>query len=172
MKHDVTRAKTIAEVFDLAAKNGKSEFQISGRKKVITEFVMNNIVKIVPLKKDDVVLDIGFGNGALFQKIHDKVKILYGIDFENIVKRFKEKFKKYNNVIIKKGCSTKLSFKKEFFDVIIINSVMHYLSNKTRGRETVSEICRVLKKKVTHTLEKFPLLMKEKSEESQILLKS
>lgn len=56
------------------------------------------LIKLIPLDKNNIVLDIACGDGALSHLIHDKVGKYYGVDFsEEFIKKAKS-IRKFSNV--------------------------------------------------------------------------
>ena len=54
---------------------------------VINNAMYRNTVSLIELKSDEKMLDIGYGNGFLLQKLYKKCKVdLYGIDISEDMK--------------------------------------------------------------------------------------
>lgn len=78
---------------------------------------------------EDVVLDIGCGNGALSYDLAKKVKKVVAIDLsESNIKIAKEKYFSLN-IEYKIGDATKFDF-KEKFDIIILSNVLEHIENR------------------------------------------
>ena len=94
-------------------------------------------------RKKFKILDLGFGNGVHLNMLNKQGFKCYGIESsEFIINEYKKKYR--NNVIIKKGCFTKIAFKKEFFNCVVCNAVLYY-ENKKNAKKGFEEIYRVLK---------------------------
>lgn len=87
------------------------------------KFFLDNI------SKDDKVLDIGCGNGALVYDIAEKAKLVVGIDIEE--KNINKARSKYNKSNIKYivGNATK-DLNTEKFDVIILSNVLEHIDDR------------------------------------------
>ena len=88
------------------------------------QFFIDNI------SKNDIVLDIGCGNGALTYDLAKKVKEVIGIDIEEKNIKFANKNYKRENLKFIIGDSTKYKFNKKF-DVIILSNVLEHIENRT-----------------------------------------
>lgn len=98
------------------------------------------------LDKNDIVLDLGCGNGYQTIKAAQKCKKIIGLDKNtqnlNIAKKM-SKDKKINNIQFKElDLEKKLIFKNNYFDKVLILDILEHLNN--RG-QFLSEIKRVLK---------------------------
>ncbi len=113
-----------------------------------------NLLRLLDLKdiKENIdILDIGCGQGFFIEKILKSIEIntskyinIYGIDLSaDLIKMAINKFSKYNNIHLKNGDASKLSFiKSESIDKVF--SVLA-LQNMEKINEVVGEINRVLK---------------------------
>ncbi|MEJ2544089.1 MAG: methyltransferase domain-containing protein [Calditrichaceae bacterium] len=107
------------------------------------------LLEIVKLKSKIKVLDIGSGSGfpiiELSQRLGDSCKV-YGIDsWPEAVERSRLKTKSWNitNLEIIEGKAEKLSFKDNYFDLIISNNG---INNVEDDKIVMKEISRVSKK--------------------------
>ncbi len=106
--------------------------------KVEEDFLKKNI------KKEDVVLDIGCGNGRVMKILSGISKKVYGIDNdESAVELCKDNLKGFENVEVSLQDAEKINFKDGFFDVVICSEVFVNFG-KTKFK-ILSEIKRVLK---------------------------
>jgi len=87
--------------------------------------------------KDDAVLDIGCGNGALCYDVAKKVKKVVGIDLnEKNVSFAKQKYSEENIEYI---CGDALKdLPNEKFDVIIMSNVLEHIKNRVEFLETLT----------------------------------
>ena len=101
----------------------------------------------VPKKifKNKKVLDAGCGGGRYSYAIYKiGAKSVIGLDYGDIgLKVAKKNYGKINNLSFKKGDVLNLPFKKNTFDTVFSNGVIHHTSNVKKG---ISELVRVCKK--------------------------
>lgn len=70
-----------------------------GQHFLINKNIIDKIVDALDLSKQDIVLEIGGGKGALTEKIVDKVKKIYVVEIStNLANFLKEKFCSYSNL--------------------------------------------------------------------------
>lgn len=107
-------------IFSIAAENG---LHPKHRLMNYHKFFVENV------SEDDIVLDIGCGNGALTYDIAKKAKHVYGIDFNE--KNIEYAKKKYNaaNITYIIGDATNYQFNKNF-DVIVLSNVLEHIENR------------------------------------------
>ncbi|MEW6068413.1 MAG: class I SAM-dependent methyltransferase [Nitrospirota bacterium] len=81
------------------------------------------------VSEDDIVLDIGCGNGALTYDIAKKAKYVFGIDIN--AKNIEYTKKKYNadNITYIIGDATEYKFNDKF-DVIVLSNVLEHIENR------------------------------------------
>lgn len=90
-------------------------------------------------------LDVGCGTGAHIPFV--KSGNIYCIDIvDEYIEFVRKKFKKMNNVFVKKANIMKLPFKDNFFDFVLCSSVLECLNNKSDVKKAIGEMKRVLKK--------------------------
>ncbi|MEM4254931.1 MAG: methyltransferase domain-containing protein [Candidatus Norongarragalinales archaeon] len=103
------------------------------------------------LKKNDVVLDAGCGNGVNAISFAPFVRKIYAVDFSpkmvEYAKRNVRKAKLSKKIIASKADVLKLPFKNSFFNVAAYFAVAHHFSGKRELQLLFSEMSRVLKKK-------------------------
>lgn len=95
------------------------------------------VIKLIPKKKDQRILDIGCGDGVLLSQI--KSGRLYGVDLDEsslIYATAKIKAK-----LLKSGAE-KLPFRNNFFEVVMATEIIEHLTNP---QLMLAEIQRVLK---------------------------
>ncbi|MBU4310491.1 16S rRNA (adenine(1518)-N(6)/adenine(1519)-N(6))-dimethyltransferase RsmA [bacterium] len=84
-----------------------------GQNFLIDEGILNKIVEIADLSKNDIVIEIGPGIGTLTKKLAEKAKKVLAIEIdENLVKLLKEILKSYSNVEIIQADILKINLKK------------------------------------------------------------
>ena len=96
------------------------------------------------LKKQDVVLDLGCGNGQNTLKASKFVKKIVGIDYDEFSLNIVEKTAKRKNTSFKKlNLEEKLPFKNNTYDKVIFLDVLEHLNKRD---QIMRGIKRVLKK--------------------------
>lgn len=99
---------------------------------------------LVNLKKEDKILEIGCGDGEFTYRLAKNLKNkILGTDLTpEVIKRAKESFKSYKNIVFKVDNSEKSKVGKNSFDVVCGISILHHMSWKKALRESY----RILKK--------------------------
>jgi 2-polyprenyl-3-methyl-5-hydroxy-6-metoxy-1,4-benzoquinol methylase len=82
------------------------------------------------ISKNDIVLDIGCGNGALTYDVAKKAKEVVGIDAEEKSIKFANKNYKRENLKFIIGDSIEYKFNRKF-DVVILSNVLEHIENRT-----------------------------------------
>jgi ubiquinone/menaquinone biosynthesis C-methylase UbiE len=108
----------------------------------LSERSVSHFRKVLALPKKKLkLLDVGFGEGTDLVYYEKRVGAVFGIDtsidFINIVKN------KNISATLKNECSENMSFKNNFFDVVVSKYVLQTLPSLEK---TYNEIHRVLKK--------------------------
>ncbi|MDR0918538.1 MAG: class I SAM-dependent methyltransferase [Oscillospiraceae bacterium] len=99
------------------------------------------VEKVLELKQDENVLDIGFGNGFIIKKLSDKYKSsFYGIDISEDMVKIAQK--KNPTAKLSQGDVNNLNFSENFFEKIYTMNTVYFWSDLSKGLE---EIFRVLK---------------------------
>lgn len=94
-------------------------------------------------RKGDAVLDLGCGNGRLYQLLEKKQVHYTGFDqSEGLIKKAQEKFPEQTFVV---GEMTELPFEDESFDVIYSIAAFHHLPTWELRKKALGEMYRVLK---------------------------
>ena len=111
--------------------------------------LLNLVIKLSNVKKDQKVLDIGCGTGLLSLKFLEKANcFITGIDSSpEMLSIFTEKIKKLplsNRITIKLQDAASLEFKPNSFDIIASTVTLHHLKNKY---PTIKKIQNILKPK-------------------------
>ena len=100
------------------------------------------------LKKNQIALDAGCGNGRNLLEIAKRCSFVYGIDSSNeMVKHalLNKERKEIKNAELKEGNILDLKFQDSFFNSIFCTAVLHHLRTKTERERAFSEFYRVLK---------------------------
>lgn len=97
------------------------------------------IIKMVDPQKNDVICDLGCGEGNLSRDIVKKVKKIYGVDISPT--RVKRARKNGIDAVCADVCLT--SFKSNCFDKVICSEVIEHVINP---KELIHELNRILKK--------------------------
>ena len=98
---------------------------------------------IIYITKDDIVLECACGTGIMTKAIVLPSKKLIATDFSKpMLKKAKDNLKKYDNIQFKFADITKLPFKDNCFDKVVVANVIHLLDNPENA---ISELKRVVK---------------------------
>ncbi|WP_419678454.1 class I SAM-dependent methyltransferase [Aliarcobacter lanthieri] len=104
-------------------------------------FVSNLAIPLVDIlnsNKDEIVLELGCGDGTLAKEIEKSGAKVIGIDLsENMVKKAKE-----NGIEAYVMSATNLEFSDNYFDKVFSNAVLHWVNDLDKNAK---EINRVLK---------------------------
>ena len=96
------------------------------------------------LNKQDVVLDLGCGNGQNTHKASKFVKRVVGVDYDEFPLNIAKKTARTNNVTFKRmNLEEKLPFSNDTFDKVMLLDVLEHLRNR---KHIIVDIKRVLKK--------------------------
>lgn len=114
---------------------------------VINKPMYLKVVDEVKLKDGEKVLDIGYGNGYLLQKLYKRTKLeLYGIDISEDMKVQAEKrckiAKSDSKLFLRVGNCCELPYNDEMFSAVTSINTVYFWSDTTKG---LSEIRRTLK---------------------------
>jgi ubiquinone/menaquinone biosynthesis C-methylase UbiE len=109
-------------------------------------FVITDVEKKLALKSEDRLLDVGCGAGLFEIAYTHWLKEIYGVDYsEEMVEVAKKNTEKYDNIIIEQADIRNLPFEDEFFDKVLVNSVIQYLNNLNEIEKAFEELRRVTK---------------------------
>lgn len=114
---------------------------------IINKQLYLGIVNSLDIDKEDIVLDIGYGNGNLSKLLYKKYDCkIIGIDISEDMKKVATKRNKNgvlkNRIQFDTGDCCDLSFNDEHFDAIVSVNTIYFWSNTKKG---LSEIHRALK---------------------------
>lgn len=111
--------------------------------RIIEKMRLKKIIRLAQLQKNDIVLDLGCGEGFLISLMPDSAKKIVGLDISKIaLKRAKEILKDEEGVELQWGNAEKLNLPNESFDKIICSEM---LEHTPKPRKAMKEIHRVLK---------------------------
>lgn len=101
-----------------------------GQNFLINEYTINTITEILDIKKEDFVLEVGPGKGALTNNIINKTKNYIGVEKdENLSNLLKEKYKK--NIDIRNQDILKINFEEIFSKKYrIVGNIPYNISTK------------------------------------------
>ena len=109
-------------------------------------FDINDVSRILELKPEDVLLDIGCAGGLFELAYANWLDRICGVDYSDaMVELAKENTRPYGNVTIKTGNIMSLDFPDGSFSKVLCNSVLQYLDGYQDIRQACTEIHRVLK---------------------------
>lgn len=98
------------------------------------------------IEPDDVILDLGCGNGLVALDIAKKAKDVIGVDLnENNIKTARNNLRKfhYNNVEFILGDVTKIELNKKF-DKIILSNILEHIENRIEFLSNLRNISSVI----------------------------
>jgi len=109
-------------------------------------FAIVDITKKLQLSLDDILLDVGCGAGIFEIVFSYWLKKIYAVDYSSeMVRVAKQNTVKFSNVVIEIADIKKLPFSDNFFDKILVNSVIQYLNNLNEVTIAFKELKRVVK---------------------------
>ena len=116
---------------------------------VLNRAMYNNTAALVRLEPNARVLDIGYGNGYLLQKLYKKQVVdLYGIDISDAAKKMatkkNKKASKANRLHLSVGDCCNLPYAESSFDAVTSINTIYFWNDTVKG---LSEIRRTLKKR-------------------------
>jgi len=103
---------------------GRYSFQEEAEKKILLD-----IIKKLNIDPNDKCLDIGCGVGNILIPMSFFVKSITGIDHESCIGKLKERLSDLKNINLIPGNFLDLML-SDYFDKIVVYSVLHYLKNK------------------------------------------
>lgn len=96
------------------------------------------------LKKQDIVLDLGCGNGQHTHKASAFVNNIIGVDYDQVSLDIANKTARFKNATFKESnLEEKLPFNNSTFDKVMLLDVLEHLRNR---KQIIEEIKRVLKR--------------------------
>jgi len=108
------------------------------------EYLWDDIKPLLKyIKENDKVLDLGCGNGRLYQILKEKQGRYVGLDLsEELIKITKEKYPEAEFLV---GDMKKLPFGADNFDIIFCIAAFHHLKTAEERLQSLREMKRVLK---------------------------
>jgi len=99
------------------------------------------------VKEGQQVLDVGCGNGRLYDLLKDKKVNYVGVDnSEEMIKHARERFEdQKTGCIFEVGNILKLNYPAESFDAVFAIAVLHHIPSKKLRIQALNEVKRVLK---------------------------
>jgi ubiquinone/menaquinone biosynthesis C-methylase UbiE len=95
------------------------------------------------LKNGDVVLDLGCGNGRLYELLTNNKIEYYGIDISKKLVEIAKKNVTNGNFMV--GDMTNIPLEDNFFDLVVSIAVLHHIPTDKLREQSVKEIFRVAK---------------------------
>lgn len=121
------------------------------------------ITEALEIRKEDKVLEVGCGAGAMLYVIQDKATVL-GLDYSLPLLRIAHRVLKPTELVA--GEARVLPFKSDTFSAVFSNSVFHYFPNYEYAKQVISEMIRVSKNRGRIFITDIPdIAVKEKVEE-------
>ncbi|MEO6231489.1 MAG: amino acid adenylation domain-containing protein [Ferruginibacter sp.] len=136
---------------DMEINNWKDSFTGTVISSENMQEVVDDIVENVLLEKPENVLEIGTGNGLIFNKLVDKVKQYIGVDFsqsaiEHIRQRIEKSTDAYERASFKVCAAHEIELDEdERPDTILLNSVVQYFPGGDYMTEVIGKSVSLLK---------------------------
>ena len=97
----------------------------------------------LPLKKGSKILDLGCGNGRVYELLKDKGIEYYGLDIsEELIKKAKRSIAKGHFIV---GDLLHTPYKDGEFDIVLCVATLHHIPSKEAREKAIKEIYRVTK---------------------------
>jgi len=142
----ISKAKNHIETYKIKS-FAKDFHEMSGRNdNRLTAFRNQKIISSMLLSKEDVIIDIGCGDGTLLSEISTCISRGFGIVPTNEEKLRLEKEHQLANIQFLQGLSTSLKCENEKATKVICNGVLLLLETKEELIESMHEIKRVAAK--------------------------
>ncbi|MED4585433.1 methyltransferase domain-containing protein [Brevibacillus choshinensis] len=142
----IIKAKNYIDVYKIKSSE-EDIHQMSGRHdKRITTFCNQLIEREIAPYMDDVVIDIGCGDGSFLKQIHKGIAKGFGIVPTTEEKSRLEKEYSIQNLAFLEGLTIKLPCENEIATKVICNGVLILLDSKEELLESLREIRRVSRK--------------------------
>jgi len=128
-----------------------------GQNFLIDEGILNRIVEVADLSKDDIIIEIGPGMGTLTKKLAEKAQKVLAIEIdENLVKLLKETLKSYPNIEIIQADILKTNLNKLLksrYAIKVVANLPYYITTPIiihllKVREILSNIVVMVQKEV------------------------
>ncbi len=134
------------EAYRLRAKL-KDLHELTGREsKEATDFVVNGINAAIQAGANDVVVDVGCGDGALLKSLSGKISRGIGIaSSEEEIEKLKHAYPHENSLEFLLSVASKIELANEIADRVVCNSVFHFLPTTQHMRDSLKEFARIAK---------------------------
>ena len=101
----------------------------------------STILTFAKPSKNDIMLDLGVGTGALSYLFHRYVKTIYAIDNSmKMLKKAQVLLKDVENVFFDFANGEDTKFASNFFDIILCRNTLHHFDNPIIGLEEINRI--------------------------------
>ncbi|MCP6718258.1 MAG: class I SAM-dependent methyltransferase [Patescibacteria group bacterium] len=111
--------------------------------RTIEKMRLKKIIQLAQLKKNDLVLDLGCGEGSLISLMPDLLQKIVGLDISKIaLSRARKNLKEKEGVELRLGNAENLDLPNESFDKIICSEMLEHVP---RPRKVMKEIHKILK---------------------------
>ena len=135
------------EARDLLEKTKKDYEEIAEHFSETRVRLWKDIIFLVDFVKDgDKVLDLGCGNGRLFELFRDKKIDYIGIDLsKKLIEIARDKYKDYPNVKFLVRDALDTGFDENSFDLVYSIALLHQIPSKKYRLQSLNEVNRILK---------------------------
>jgi ubiquinone/menaquinone biosynthesis C-methylase UbiE len=138
------RARTPSDAYDLWARHRSDLALLASRDAETTRRKLSRVADRLPLTPSSRVLDVGPGDGQLFELISTRVDRCCGVDpSATAVERLRSKFAADSHVTFTTASADALPFSNDQFDVVVINSVLQLLPDVDAIEACLTELVRV-----------------------------
>lgn len=135
--------------WDECAKNNTDLRLISGwGDRTLKEmmFAIADVAKKLQLDSNDILLDVGCGSGIFEIAFTYWLKEIHAVDFSSeMIQVSKQNTDKFSNILIQEANIKQLPFEDNFFDKVLVNSVIQYLNDLNEVSIAFKELKRVTK---------------------------
>jgi ubiquinone/menaquinone biosynthesis C-methylase UbiE len=137
-------ARDLREAYDMYAAHFCDPAVMANRDAQTTHRKLARLVELLPLGPHSRVADVGPGDGTLFRLISNRVSVCRGVDpSPSAIDKLQRMFRDAPNVEFVLGTSQEVPFPDDYFDVVVINSVLHALPSMADVDQSLAELVRV-----------------------------
>ncbi|MHA1276525.1 MAG: class I SAM-dependent methyltransferase [Candidatus Helarchaeota archaeon] len=113
------------------------------RYKKIQIYKYELIFKKILIKPRQIILDVGCGTGNLFEFLKNLQSFNYGIDFSiESLKKLRNRFERNQLSGVICGDIDYFPFKRDYFDIILVITVLQNLPEPIKCLEGIKQICK------------------------------